>query len=45
MAKKTTSIRIDKEIWKEAKKQCIDEEIELSEYISKLIKEDLGLKL
>jgi len=41
--KKTTSIKIDPELWKKVKKQCIDQEIDVSEYIEKLIKKDLKI--
>ncbi len=39
--RKTTSIKIDPELWKETKKHCIDKEIDISDYIEKLIKADL----
>jgi hypothetical protein len=39
--KKSTSIKIDSKIWKEAKLYCIQNEIELGEFIEKLIKEKL----
>ena len=39
--RKTTSLKIDSELWKEVKKTCIDKEIEISEYIESLIKKDL----
>lgn len=42
MKRKTTSLKIDPEIWKSAKKKCIDEEISISEYIESLIKKDIG---
>lgn len=45
MEKKVTSIKVDPEIWKEARKHCIDEDIEISEYVEKLIKKDLKKKL
>lgn len=44
MEKKVTSIKIDPEVWKEARKHCIDESIEVSEYLEKLIKKDLKKK-
>lgn len=44
MLRKTTSIKIDPELWKKVKKHCIDEEIEVSEYLENLIKQDLGKK-
>lgn len=42
--KKTTSIKIDDELWKNVKKRCIDENIQVSEYIENLIKIDLSKK-
>ncbi|MBI2547715.1 CopG family transcriptional regulator [Candidatus Woesearchaeota archaeon] len=41
MERKTTSLKIDPELWKEAKKHAIDKDIELSEYIEGLIKADI----
>ena len=41
MTRKTTSIKIDPEIWKKAKKRAIDLEIDASEYIENLIKKDI----
>ena len=41
MKRKTTSIKIDPELWKKAKKYCIDKELDLSEYLEKIIKKDL----
>ncbi len=40
-SRKTTSLKIDPQIWKEVKKFCIDKEIEISEYLESLIKKDL----
>jgi hypothetical protein len=42
--KKTTSIKIEPKTWKEAKKNCIDKETTLTDYIGKLIKKDLKIK-
>jgi len=39
--RKTTSIKIDSELWKTVKKHCIDKEIDISEYLETLIKKDL----
>ena len=39
----TTSIKINPFLWKQVKKHCIDAEIEISEYLEKLIKRDLKL--
>ena len=41
MQRETTSLKINKDIWKEVKKYCIDKEIMISEYIEDLIKKDL----
>jgi hypothetical protein len=41
MERKTTSIKIDPELWKQVKKNCIDKEMDVSEYIESLIKKDL----
>lgn len=42
--KKTTSIKIDPELWKKVKKYCIDEEMDISKYIENIIKNDLKIK-
>lgn len=41
MIRKTTSIKINPDIWKKVKLKCIQEEIEISDYIENLIKSDL----
>jgi len=41
MIRKTTSIKIDPELWKKVKKICIDKDIDVSVYIEDLIKKDL----
>lgn len=41
MERKTTSIKIDSQLWKDVKKHCIDKEIDISDYIEQLIKKDL----
>jgi hypothetical protein len=41
--RKTTSIKIDPDVWKEARKYCIDNNMDVSVYIEKLIKKDLGV--
>ena len=41
MERKTTSIKIDPVLWKEVRKNCIDEETDISDYLEKLIKADL----
>ena len=42
MDRKSTSIKINPETWKDAKKRAIDLDIEVSEYIEKLIKKELN---
>ena len=42
MVKKTTSIKIDPELWKSVRKHCIDTEEDISEYIERIIKKDLS---
>ena len=44
MVKKTTSLKIDAEIWKQVKKTCIDKDQEISNYVEELIANDLGIK-
>jgi hypothetical protein len=44
MEKKTTSIKIDPELWKKVRKHCIDEEVDISAYLEELIKKDLQKK-
>lgn len=41
MERKTTSLKIDVDLWKQVKKHCIDEEKDISDYIEELIKKDL----
>src|SRR3989338_166578 len=41
--RKTTSLKIDPEIWKMGKKKCIDKDVSISEYIESLIKKDIKL--
>ena len=42
MVRKTTSLKIDEDLWKKVKIHCIMEGVEISGYIEKLIEEDLG---
>ena len=41
MARKTTSIKIEPDLWKKVKKHCIDKDTDISDYIESLIKKDL----
>ncbi len=43
MERKTTSIKIDPDLWKKVKKRCIDEDEDISAYIEKLLILDLKL--
>lgn len=44
MSRKTTSLKIDEQLWKEVKIHCIKNDIEISEYIEGLAKKDLKKK-
>ena len=44
MLRKTTSLKIDVDLWKEVKKKCIDLDLEISDYLENLIKRDLRIK-
>lgn len=44
MVRKTTSVKIDPELWKKVKKHCIDKETDISAYLEKIIKTDLEKK-
>ena len=45
LKRKTTSLKIDRELWKKAKKRCIDKDTSISTYLESLIKQDLKLIL
>jgi hypothetical protein len=42
MARRTTSIKVDEELWKEFKKRAIDKDLEISEYLERLMRKELG---
>ena len=44
MPRKTTSLKIDIELWKQVKKHCIDIDSEISDYLEALIKKDLKVR-
>lgn len=44
MERQTISLKINPELWKEAKKRCIDKNLHYSDYIEGLIKKDLKQK-
>jgi hypothetical protein len=39
--RKTTSIKVDPKLWKELKKQAIDEDRDLSDLVEEMIKEKI----
>lgn len=41
MIRKTTSIKVNPELWKLVRNHCTNKEIEISEYLEILIKKDL----
>lgn len=43
MARKTTSIKIDAALWKKVKLHSIEKEIDISDYLERLIKKDLKI--
>ena len=42
--RKTTSIKIDEELWKYVKIHCVTEGIDISDYLEELIKKNLKKK-
>ena len=42
--RKTTSLKIDEELWKHVKIYCVTEGIDISDYLEELIKKDLKKK-
>jgi hypothetical protein len=42
MVKKTTSIKIEENLWKEVKIYCIQKGLDISDYLEDLIKKDLS---
>lgn len=44
MLKKTTSIKINPETWKKVKNHCTNKEIDISDWLEKLIIKELRLK-
>jgi len=42
--KETISLKINPELWREAKHKCLDKKMKYSEYVEGLIKKDLGKK-
>lgn len=44
MTRKTTSLKIDPELWKEVKKYCIDKGVNISDWMEMLINGELKKK-
>ena len=44
MERKTTSIKISPEIWQEVKIHCIKQQIDISDWLEKIIKDNLKKK-
>tara|TARA_Y100000310_G_C20642892_1_gene794951 strand:+ start:1679 stop:1813 length:135 start_codon:yes stop_codon:yes gene_type:complete len=42
MVRKTTSIKVDPELWKKVKKHCIDKDMDISDFIEDLLKRNLS---
>ena len=40
MERKTTSLKIDVDLWRKVKKHCIDQNIDISEYLEEVIRRD-----
>ena len=45
MARKATSIKFDTELWKEVKKNCIDLDMDISDYLEDLVRKNLKNKV
>ena len=41
MIRKTTSIKIEPELWKRVKKHCIDRDMDISDFIEELLEKNL----
>ena len=44
MERKTTSLKINPNLWKKVKIHCINHDLDIAEYIEELIKKDLQSK-
>ena len=42
MVRKTTSVKMDIELWKKVKKKCIDKDEDISDYLEELIRKDFS---
>ena len=41
MVRKTTSIKVDPELWKKVKKHCIDKDMDISDFIEDLLRKNI----
>ncbi|VVB80273.1 Uncharacterised protein [uncultured archaeon] len=41
MVRKTTSLKIDEDLWKKVKIHCINEGFEISDFVEKTLREEL----
>jgi len=44
MARKTTSIKFDDQLWKKVKVHSIEKDMDISDYLEGLVKKDLKVK-
>jgi hypothetical protein len=44
MVRKTTSLKVDEEIWKKVKIKCIQDGVDISDFVEELLKEGLKKK-
>ena len=44
MIRKTTSIKVDSNLWKKVKLFCVENDMDISEYIETLIEIDMKIK-
>ncbi len=44
MVRKTTSLKIEEDLWKQVKIHCATEGIDISDYLEQIIKKDLKKK-
>lgn len=41
MSRKTTSLKIDEEVWKKVKIHCIENSVDISDYLEVLLRKEL----
>jgi predicted DNA binding CopG/RHH family protein len=45
MVRKTTSIKVEEDLWKRVKIYCVTEGVDISDYLEEIINKDLKKKL